>query len=200
MAEALVVAGLVSAIVQFIDFGSKIIERLDEFKSNVDNVPKSFRDIEAGVPLLLDTLKRTKKEAEAQCYDERTLQALLPVVENCRSQVELLNDTLLKTLPNPGDGTWRRTKKAFQCVDQEKKVQQITTTIQRYVQVLILHQVAGASKLDSKPKPTAFRLVPFDRNAHFVGREKIFERLEKAFIVKDCSRPIAALCGLGGVG
>jgi hypothetical protein len=200
MAEALVVAGLVSAIVQFIDFGSKIIERLDEFKSNVDNVPKSFRDIEAEIPLLLDALKRTKEEAETQCYGEDTLQVLLPAVECCRSQVELLNDTLLKTLPNPGDGTWRRTKKAFQCGEQEKKVQQITTTIQRHVQVLILHRVAGASKLDSKPKPTAFWLVPFDRNTHFVGREKILERLEKAFTVKDCSRPIAALCGLGGVG
>jgi hypothetical protein len=196
MAEALVVAGLVSAIVQFIDFGSKIVERLDEFKSNVDNVPKSFRDIKAGIPLLLDTLKRTKEEAEAQCYGKDTLQALLPVVEGCRSQVELLNDTLLKTLPNPGDRMWRRTIKAFQCVDQEKKVQQITTAILRHVQVLTFHQGAGASN----PKPTAFWLVPFDRNAHFVGREKIFERLEKAFTVKDCSRPRAALCGLGGVG
>ena len=126
MAEALVAASLVSAIVQFIDFGSKIIERLDEFKSNVDNVPKSFQDIKAEIPLLLNTLKQTKEEAEAQCYGEDTLQALLPVVECCRSQVELLNDTLLKMLPNPGDRTWRRTIKAFQCVDQEKKVQQIT--------------------------------------------------------------------------
>jgi hypothetical protein len=149
---------------------------------------------------LLDTLNRTKEEAEAQCYSEDTLQALLLAVEGCRSQVELLNETLLKTLPNPGDRLWRRTIKAFQCVDQEKKVQQITTTIQRHVQVLTFHQGAGASKLDSKSKPIAFWLVPFDRNAHFVGREKIFERLEKAFTVKDCSRPRAALCGLGGVG
>jgi hypothetical protein len=200
MAEALVVAGLVSAIVQFIDFGSKIIERLDEFKSNLGNVPKSFRDIEAEIPLLLDTLKRTMEEAEAQCYGKGTLQALLPVVEDCRSQVELLNDTLLKTLPNPGDGKWRRTKKALYSVEQEKKVQQIARTIHRRVRLLTYHQVAGASKLDSKPKSMAFWLVPFDQNAHFVGREKIFERLEKAFTVKDCSRPRAALCGLGGVG
>jgi hypothetical protein len=115
MAEALAIAGLVSVIVQFIDFGSKIIERLDEFKSNVKNVPKSFQDIKAEIPLLLRTLKRTKEDAEAQCYGEDTLQALLLVVEGCRSQVELLNDTLLKTLPNPRDGTWKRTIKAFQC-------------------------------------------------------------------------------------
>ncbi len=45
MAEAVAVIGLVSAIVQLVGFGSKIVNRLDEFQSNVDQVPQTFRDI-----------------------------------------------------------------------------------------------------------------------------------------------------------
>jgi hypothetical protein len=197
MAEALAIIGLVSTIVQLIDFGSKIVKRLDEFQSSIDDVPKSFRDIKTVLPLLLDILKRTKDQAEA---DNVTGQALMQVVEGCYSQVKLLDDTLLKTLPKFGDSSWDRRKKAFSSVGQERKVQQITSTLRDYVWILTCHQTTGVSKLEPKPKAAAVWLVPFTRNAHFVGREEIFERLEKAFAVRDVSQPRAALCGLGGVG
>ena len=51
MAEALAVVGLVSSIVQFVDFGTKIIRRLEEFTSNAGDVPKTFRSIQAQLPL-----------------------------------------------------------------------------------------------------------------------------------------------------
>ena len=43
MAEALAIVGLVSAIVQFVDFGGKVLERLNEFNSDVHDVPKRFK-------------------------------------------------------------------------------------------------------------------------------------------------------------
>ena len=111
MAEALALVGLVSAIVQFIEFGTEIASRLHEF--HVSDVPKTFRDIKTELPLLLDTLQRTKEQAEAGLVSKSTQQALLPVVEGCRSQVELLNDTLVKALPMPGDDSWKRGMNAF---------------------------------------------------------------------------------------
>ena len=56
MAEALAIVSLISSIVQFVDFSSKIVHRLNEFHSSLDEVPKSFRDVKIELPLLVDTL------------------------------------------------------------------------------------------------------------------------------------------------
>jgi hypothetical protein len=72
MAEALAIVGLVSAIVQFVDFGSKIVERLQDFHSSVNEVPKAFRDVKIELPLLLNTLKWTKAQAESGAISRET--------------------------------------------------------------------------------------------------------------------------------
>ena len=55
MAEALAIVGLVSAIVQFVDFGGKIMERLNEFNSDIQEVPKTFQAVKVQLPLLINT-------------------------------------------------------------------------------------------------------------------------------------------------
>jgi hypothetical protein len=65
MAEALAIVGLVSSIVQFVDFSSKLVERLNEFLSNLEEVPKTFKDIKTELPLLINTLKRTEDQVRA---------------------------------------------------------------------------------------------------------------------------------------
>src|SRR5208282_6588467 len=87
MAEALGIISLVSSIVQIVDFGSKIVHRLNEFNSSLNEVPTSFRDVKIELPLLVDTLKRTKKQTEEGCFSENTQEAIQSVVEGCRLQV-----------------------------------------------------------------------------------------------------------------
>jgi hypothetical protein len=145
MAEALAIVGLVSSIVQFVDFSLKIVHRLNEFHSSLDEVPKSFRDIKIELPLLVDALDRTKKQTEDGCFSKNAQEAIWSVVKGCQSQVEQLNDVLEETLPTKGDSSWRRGKKAFSSISQEKKVQQITTTFRNYVQTLTYHQATGSS-------------------------------------------------------
>lgn len=145
MAEALAIVGLVSSIVQFVDFSSKIVHRLNEFHSSLDEVPKSFRDIKIELPLLVDTLERTKKQTEDGCFSKNTQEAIWGVVQGCLLQVERLNDVLEETLPTKGDSSWRRGKKALLSISQEKNVQQITTTFRNYVQTLTYHQATGSS-------------------------------------------------------
>lgn len=53
MAEAVAVAGLVAAIIQFADFGKS---RLHEFQISLYDVPATFRAIKTEFPPLLDTL------------------------------------------------------------------------------------------------------------------------------------------------
>lgn len=145
MAEALAIVGLVSSIVQFVDFSSKIVHRLNEFHSSLEEVPKSFRDVKIELPLLADTLERTKKQAEDGCFSKNTQEAIRSVVKGCQSQVEQLGSVLEETLPTKGDSSWRRGKKALLSIGQEKKVQQITTTFRNYVQTLTYHQATGSS-------------------------------------------------------
>jgi hypothetical protein len=195
MAEALAIVGLVSAIVQFVDFGSNIVERLQDFHSSVSEVPKAFRDVKVELPLLLDTLKRTRAQAQSGAVSRETQEALLPVVEGCRSQVELLDSTLVKTLPKPGDSSWRRGMMAFSSVGQEKKVEQITSTLRNYVQTLTYHQTAGATRLAIRPIKPCF-IMPFDRDQSFVGRKDVLKEMENRFKIQRR----VALAGIGGVG
>lgn len=145
MAEALAIVGLISSIVQFVDFSSKIVDRLNEFQSSLDEVPKSFRDIKIELPLLVDTLERTKKQTEDGCFSKNTQVAIWSVVKGCQLQVKRLNDVLEETLPTRSDSSWRRGKKALLSIGQEKNVQQITTTFRNYVQTLTYHQATGSS-------------------------------------------------------
>ena len=65
MAEALAVARLVSEIVQFVEFGTKVASRLHEFLSSVNDMSKTFQDIKNRLPILIDSLKRTQAQADA---------------------------------------------------------------------------------------------------------------------------------------
>lgn len=195
MAEALAIIGLASAIVQFVDFSAKIVDRLQDFHSSVNAVPKAFRDVKVELPLLLDTLKRTQEQVESGAISRETQEALLPVVEGCRSQVELLDSTLVKTLPKPGDSSWRRGMMAFSSVGQEKKVEQITSTLRKYVQTLTYHQATGARTLVIRPSKPCF-IMPFDRDQSFVGREDVLQEIE----IRFQNQRRVALAGIGGVG
>jgi hypothetical protein len=152
MAEALAIIGLVSSIAQFVDFSLKIVHRLKEFHSSLDEVPTAFLDVTIDLPLLVDTLERTKKQTEEGCFCNNTQEAIRSVVEGCRSQVGRLNDILEETLPTKGDSFLKRQKRAFLSISQEKKIQQITTTFRNYVQTLTYHQ-ATETLIGSHPSP-----------------------------------------------
>jgi N-terminal domain on NACHT_NTPase and P-loop NTPases len=195
MAEAFAIVGLASAIVQFVDFSTKIIQRLDEFKSRVGEVPQTFRDLKIQLPLLRDTLKRAKAEAEVGLIDADTQRAVLDVVEGCRLQVQRLNEILIKTLPTPADSRWRLGMKAFSSVGQERDVREIIDRIQRYQISLIQHHTAPHSlTLPMRTKPLF--TVPFAQDVRFTGRQDELKRIDEQF---QTQRRVA-LTGLGGVG
>ena len=112
MAEALAVVGIVANIAQLVDFGSKILHRLAEFQSSVENVPESFRHIKAKLPLLLHTLQQTKEAIEAGSIRDDTTKVLLPAIEGCWEQIKLLDEVLLKTLPTSGDSWTKRSQES----------------------------------------------------------------------------------------
>jgi hypothetical protein len=207
MAEALAVVGIVSSIIQVVEFSTKVAERLNDFASTVGEVPRAFRHIQTELPLIIDSLRRIKNQAESGSVESTTTTAVWPVLKDCQREITRLQNILDKTVPSVGDSSWERRKKAFLSLGKDKEVEEIADSLSRYVRVLTLHQTLEGSKPDLQvpPKceparPRYFTLVPFDRNAHFVNREDVFKQIEDSFKVRKGSQPKAALFGLGGIG
>lgn len=207
MAEALAVVGIVSSIVQVVEFSAKVAERLNDFASSVGEVPRAFRHIQTELPLIIDSLRRVKNQAESGSVEPATTNAVWPVLKDCQREITRLQNVLDKMVPSVGDSSWDRRKKAFLSLGKDKEVQEIADSLSRYVRVLTLHQALESSKPDSQPppkyepaKPRYFTLIPFDRNPHFIDREDMFKQIDESFKVKKGSQPKAALFGLGGIG
>ena len=147
MAEALAVVGVVASIVQLVDFGSKVLIRLNEFQSSVGEIPKTFQHIKAELPVLLDTLERTKTAIQTGSVRDETKKALLPAIDGCRTQIELLNIVIGKVLPLSGDSWREKSRKAVSSLRQDGKVRKIRTDLQGYIQTLTYYHAATSSTL-----------------------------------------------------
>lgn len=89
MAEALAVIGIISSIVQLVQFADTVIERVNEFRHSVKEIPTAFRDISITLPLLISDLKRTKVAAEANKIVDDEKVAILAVIEGCSGQIKV---------------------------------------------------------------------------------------------------------------
>ena len=147
MAEALALVGIVASIVQLVDFSSKVLSRLNEFQSSVDEVPTSFRNVKVELPLLLDTLKHISKDISTGLIADEIQKSLLPVIEACQSQVESLDVVLVKTLPAPGDSRTQRTRKAISSLSQEAKVEKIGSVLRSHLLTLTFYYSVASSTL-----------------------------------------------------
>ena len=56
--EAIAAVSLASNICQFMEFGAKVVARLQEFEQGRGELPKAFQDIGVWLPLLIDCLNR----------------------------------------------------------------------------------------------------------------------------------------------
>jgi hypothetical protein len=146
MAEALAVMGIIANIVQIVDFGERVISRLDDFHRSVNSCPRSFRQTVAEVPLLVDTLKQTEKGITAGSVPEDTVRALYPVVDGCREQLETLDALVNKALPKKDDSRGTRNMKALSSLLHESKVEKLNRSIHRYIEVLTFYHAAAASR------------------------------------------------------
>jgi hypothetical protein len=145
MAEALAVVGVVASIVQLTEFGSKVLSRLNDFQSRIGDIPKTFQHVKAELPVLLDTLKQTKSAMVAGSIPDETKNALLPAINGCRTQVELLDALIGKMLPLQSDSWSKRGFKAVLSLGQDAKVKKIRADLQSYIQTLTYYHAAAAS-------------------------------------------------------
>jgi hypothetical protein len=147
MAEALAVVSVVASIVQLVDFGSKVLLRLNEFQSSVGEIPKTFQHIKAELPVLVDTLEQTKTAIQTGSVRDKSKEALLPAIDGCRTQIEALDIVIGKVLPLSSDSWREKSRKAVSSLRQDGKVRKIRTDLQGYIQTLTYYHAAASSTL-----------------------------------------------------
>ncbi|KFZ15388.1 hypothetical protein V501_02734 [Pseudogymnoascus sp. VKM F-4519 (FW-2642)] len=147
MADPLTVVGIVANIVQLVDFSTKVLARLDDFQSNLGEIPKAFRHIKAELLVLQETLKQTKDKIDHGAIEDSTKAALLPAVQGCKIQIEALDSLLAETLPVAGDSRFKKTTKALWSITQDSKVESITKTLRGYIATLTFYHAAASSTL-----------------------------------------------------
>ncbi|KAK7418269.1 hypothetical protein QQX98_004054 [Neonectria punicea] len=198
--------GLAAAIIQLVEISNTITKRLIDFDSigPDGDPPQAFKQIRTTLPLIVDGLQRMQSQIAAGHIVAQTQAALHSVVQSCLSETQELNRILDKALPSDEASSWERRKKALASLKYDKKIEKIAGAMNGYINTLIFYQVVDIShnlKVEQPPpyqKP--FWLVPFDRNVSFVGRDAIFDRMERELSVEEGGQPKAALCGLGGIG
>ncbi|KFY31801.1 hypothetical protein V493_00784 [Pseudogymnoascus sp. VKM F-4281 (FW-2241)] len=147
MGDPLTAVGIVANIVQLVDFSAKVLARLDDFQSNLGEIPKAFRHIKAELPVLKDALKQTKDKIDHGTIEDSAKTALLPAVQGCRIQIEALDGLLAETLPVAGDSRLKKTTKALWSITQDGKVEIIRKTLHRYIATLTFYHAAASSTL-----------------------------------------------------
>jgi len=149
MAEALAVVGVVASIVQLVDFGAKVLHRLNDFQSRRGEIPKVFQHVKAELPILLETLDQTKVAVENGSTKEETKKDILLVIEGCQTQITVLDNLISTALPQQDDSWRTKTGKAILSLRQDSKVNKITATLRTHIQSLTNYRVAALSTLQT---------------------------------------------------
>jgi N-terminal domain on NACHT_NTPase and P-loop NTPases len=208
MADAHAALGLVSKIVQFIDFGIKIVQHLNEVNSEVDELPKTFQAAKVKLPIMIDMLHHTEQQISAGHVNLETATALKPLIDACLTEIEHLQTIVDKTLPPQKSPGWRRRLRALKSLSHDKDVDRSLTKLEGYMLLLTFHQSTKSTKdsdstlweaedATSQQPPKPVFMVPFDRDEAFVGRKDILDSIDQKL---NASRRCAVLSGIGGVG
>jgi hypothetical protein len=144
MAEAAGLIGLVAAISQLIEYGVKLIDRLKELSSSINDKAGAFTAIKVRLPVVLATIKRTQKHVELQVLSSSDAKSLLPLIENTIGHVRSLLAIIQRSVPSEGAPPIARYIKAVKSLSRDKEVQRISHQLQENLQVLRLNRLYHA--------------------------------------------------------
>ncbi|KAL9032655.1 MAG: hypothetical protein Q9180_006378, partial [Flavoplaca navasiana] len=181
---------------------------------------------------MLDLVKKIMLQMEAGLVSEKSKAVMYPVVQNCLSQAQELDNLINKTLPQRSDNTWVRGKKAVYSVLSEPEIERVDAELKSSFELLIqagtfqrLDPAEGLKSMTFAPSFTlsqlplpqkqsqstqspweelgkqtstqsAILMVPFPRDANFLGRQDVLELISEKFEKTHA----VTLFGLGGIG
>ncbi len=207
---------IIANILQLVDFSSKAIRRVKEYGEDARDIPKTFRDIQTGLPLIVHTLGEIQTRASHGQVPEESCKALKGVLGDCKAKLAELKIIFEKVLPQDNASKGKRVWKGLVSLRQDKKVEEISQALWRSLQSLTLSHVVAAptireiqalventQKMDitlsSASAVQTYFVVPTLSSNEFVGREETMADLAIRVCLpeKHCR---VAVVGLGGVG
>lgn len=219
MAEVVAVLGLLSSIAQLLEYGGKLISRLNEINSSLEGLPESFTGICDQLPLLLLVVNHFHGQANRGELSPHTESLLIPVLEGLRRNILNLDSYVQRVLPAPRTSKfgkkWEAAKSSIKAVGLQKDVDEFKRITQEYLntlqafgqtqhsdtlrdlKILATNPLAHSGKQSTVEHPKPVWMVNYDEEEDFVGRNDIMTKIEKQMTEKNRR---VALAGVAGVG
>jgi hypothetical protein len=219
MAEAVAIVSLLASILQLVDFGTRLLDRLKDFSSNLQDVPETFRTISVQFRLALSTLRTVQEQAKRGEFSEAEAEALQPVVDRSLQLMKDVNLILERVVPSANASSLERRLQAFRSIKYDKKVHSANIQLLQNLHVLAFHQATHNTELTKElsmamSKPTESFFPPDQNFDHglslgsapqlvegaFIGRQSELTELRKMLDPVSQRQNIVAVSAMGGMG
>ena len=197
MAEALAAVGIGASILQFVTVTGKLIQRINEFNSTAEQMPKALRAIHLQLPFLLETCQKLDTGSESA--------NVLAIINACHEEIEDLHQMLNKIHSGPDDRKLRRAFKAFNSIRYQDRFDLALQKIEHLKTNLILHSCQARNEIPSGGS-TAQQITHNLRSAPLtpsIPRRKLLREIHRQFNeyeYESSGHKIVVLLGMGGQG
>jgi len=137
MLEPLATIGLVSSIVQFVDFSSKILSNTKKFYRSADGTLEENNNAEHVTKRLVELSTSLQTSASSSNGSE----ALQKLCKECNEVAEELFEALEKLKVDGANGKWKCVRKALKSVCCKEKIDGIQNRLASFREEMNLHIV-----------------------------------------------------------
>jgi hypothetical protein len=131
------VVGLISSILQIVDFGVKVAEAVKDFSA--PGRPAVIRNINSQLPFIISSLNNLKDEQYLGSLAKETRQDLQHLLEACNSQIRLLDEILYSMKSEEEDNLWKTSRKVIVFLQKQGKLREIVRELEQFKSTLTLH-------------------------------------------------------------
>ncbi|KAF2747353.1 hypothetical protein M011DRAFT_477421 [Sporormia fimetaria CBS 119925] len=217
------VLSVVANVIQLVDFGTQILERVDEYGSTVGGQPKAFASLKRQMPLLKHSLNNLRERINVGEINKVQADDARGLMHDIEGYIRVMNGILEKAVPGPGASTAQKTWMAVRSFRYDGKLAKIKMSIAESQATLTNFMsslniggqskgnvssrallapteggfVADLSIIAERPAPKPCSTVKLRMDPKFVDRKDYMSHIET-----KCQPPASrvALVGLGGVG
>lgn len=130
-----------ASIIQCIDVGVRVVERLNEFHNKAGDLPQAFKHIRKRLPVFIETLRHTHLTLEN--VSESARKALKPAADECLSQIQKLENVIESALPKLDDSSVTKSWKAVVSVKYESDIKDMEKVIKDYMEIFAQYQTSS---------------------------------------------------------
>lgn len=130
-----------ASIVQCIDVGVRVLQRLKQFHSKAGALPQAFENISKRLPIFIVNLRQIKLTLDYVPDDAR--KALRPAIDECSSYVLKLEGVVDLALPKLDDSSVTKSWKAVVSVKHESDIRNIEKVIKEYMEIFAQYQTSS---------------------------------------------------------